>query len=101
MAKVIAVLGATGTQGGGLCRAILADKSGGFSCRAITRDPSKDKAKELATAGAGDLTTGRGTSVYSARHPTRHRRRCAATGDSEQGDERGALHFILTRGSGS
>ena len=52
MAKVIAVLGATGTQGGGLCRAILADKSGGFSCRAITRDPSKDKAKELAAAGA-------------------------------------------------
>jgi len=59
MAKVIAVLGATGTQGGGLCRAILADKSGGFSCRAITRDPGKDKAKELAAAGAevvsGDL----------------------------------------------
>ena len=27
MAKVIAVLGSTGTQGGGLCRAILADKS--------------------------------------------------------------------------
>jgi len=52
MAKVIAVLGSTGTQGGGLCRAILADKSGGFSCRAITRDPSKDKAKELAAAGA-------------------------------------------------
>jgi uncharacterized protein YbjT (DUF2867 family) len=52
MAKIIAVLGATGAQGGGLCRAILADTSGGFSCRAITRDPSKDKAKELAAAGA-------------------------------------------------
>jgi uncharacterized protein YbjT (DUF2867 family) len=52
MAKVIAVLGSTGTQGGGLCRAILADKSGGFSCRAITRDTNKDKAKELAAAGA-------------------------------------------------
>ena len=59
MAKVIAVLGATGGQGGGLCRAILADPSGGFSCRAITRDPNKDKAKALAAAGAdvvaGDL----------------------------------------------
>jgi uncharacterized protein YbjT (DUF2867 family) len=52
MAKVIAVLGATGGQGGGLCRAILADPSSGFSCRAVTRDPSKDKAKALAAAGA-------------------------------------------------
>lgn len=52
MAKVIAVVGSTGAQGGGVCRAILADKSGGFSCRAITRDPSKDKATALASAGA-------------------------------------------------
>src|SRR5690606_30488805 len=50
--KIIAVLGATGAQGGGLCRAILADPSGGFACRAITRDPSKDKAKALADQGA-------------------------------------------------
>jgi uncharacterized protein YbjT (DUF2867 family) len=52
MAKVIAVIGSTGAQGGGLCRAILADKTGGFTCRAITRDPSKDKAQALAAAGA-------------------------------------------------
>jgi uncharacterized protein YbjT (DUF2867 family) len=44
--KVIAVVGATGSQGGGLVNAILADASGGFSARAITRDPSKDKAKD-------------------------------------------------------
>jgi uncharacterized protein YbjT (DUF2867 family) len=50
--KIIAVVGSTGAQGGGLCRAILADKSGGFACRAITRDPSKDKAKALAQQGA-------------------------------------------------
>jgi uncharacterized protein YbjT (DUF2867 family) len=50
--KIIAVVGSTGVQGGGLCRAILADASGGFACRAITRDPSKDKAKALAAAGA-------------------------------------------------
>jgi uncharacterized protein YbjT (DUF2867 family) len=50
--KVIAVVGATGMQGGGLARAILADPSGGFACRAITRDPSKDAAKQLAQAGA-------------------------------------------------
>ena len=57
--KVIAVLGSTGSQGGGLCRAILADAAGGFACRAVTRDTSKDKAKALASAGAevvkGDL----------------------------------------------
>lgn len=50
--KTIAVLGSTGSQGGGLCRAILDDSAGGFACRAITRDPSKDKAKELASKGA-------------------------------------------------
>ena len=52
MAKIIAVVGATGVQGGGLARAILADPSGGFSVRAITRDPSKDNAKALAAKGA-------------------------------------------------
>src|SRR5918998_2396149 len=52
MTKIIAVVGSTGAQGGGLCRAILADKSGEFACRAITRDPSKDKAQALAAAGA-------------------------------------------------
>lgn len=51
-AKVIAVLGATGMQGGGLCRAILADDSGEFACRALTRDPSKDSARALSAAGA-------------------------------------------------
>jgi uncharacterized protein YbjT (DUF2867 family) len=50
--KVIAVVGATGAQGGGLARAILADPGGGFACRAITRDPDKDAAKALAQAGA-------------------------------------------------
>lgn len=57
--KIIAVLGSTGSQGGGLCRAILADSAGGFACRAVTRDTTKDKAKALASAGAevvkGDL----------------------------------------------
>jgi len=50
--KVIAVLGATGAQGGGLVRAILADPDGGFAVRAITRDPSSEKAQELAALGA-------------------------------------------------
>ena len=38
--KIIAVVGATGAQGGGLVRAILGDPSGGFAVRAITRDPT-------------------------------------------------------------
>src|SRR6185437_918314 len=60
--KIIAVVGATGAQGGGLARAILADPNGGFACRAITRDPGKPQAKALADSGAevvrGDLDDG-------------------------------------------
>jgi uncharacterized protein YbjT (DUF2867 family) len=50
--KIIAVVGSTGAQGGGLVRAILADPGSGLAARAITRDASKDKAKALAAAGA-------------------------------------------------
>ena len=50
--KIIAVVGATGAQGGGLVRAILKDPSSDFVVRAITRDPSTDAAKTLAALGA-------------------------------------------------
>jgi uncharacterized protein YbjT (DUF2867 family) len=50
--KIIAVVGATGAQGGGLVRAILADKSGTFAVRAITRNPESEKAEALRAAGA-------------------------------------------------
>jgi len=50
--KTIAVVGATGAQGGGLVRAILADPQGGWRARAITRKVDSDKAKALAAAGA-------------------------------------------------
>ncbi|MBI3812310.1 MAG: NmrA/HSCARG family protein [Nitrospirae bacterium] len=50
--KIIAVVGATGAQGGGLVRAILSDKNGGFTARALTRDVKSDKAKALAKLGA-------------------------------------------------
>ncbi len=50
--KIIAVLGATGAQGGGLVRAIQADRNGPFKARAVTRDVNSDKAKQLAALGA-------------------------------------------------
>jgi len=56
--KVIVVTGATGAQGGGLVRAILADRGGPFVARAVTRKPDSEKAKALARLGvevvAGD-----------------------------------------------
>ena len=50
--KIIAVVGATGAQGGGLVRAILNDPGSGFSVRALTRKADSDKAKELKKLGA-------------------------------------------------
>ncbi|MEP6491907.1 MAG: NmrA/HSCARG family protein [bacterium] len=50
--KIIAVVGATGGQGGGLVRAILADKSSEFTVRAITRDADSENAKALRALGA-------------------------------------------------
>jgi len=50
--KFIAVVGATGAQGGGLVRAILADGAGPFAARAITRKPESEKARALSSLGA-------------------------------------------------
>jgi uncharacterized protein YbjT (DUF2867 family) len=50
--KIIAVVGATGAQGGGLVRAILEDPESRFAVRAITRKPDSDRGRALAAAGA-------------------------------------------------
>lgn len=50
--KIIAVVGATGAQGGGLVRAIVNDPASGFTVRALTRDVNSDKGKALAKLGA-------------------------------------------------
>ena len=49
--KVIAVVGATGAQGGGLARAIGSSPDSGFAVRALTRTPAGEKARSLADAG--------------------------------------------------
>lgn len=49
--KIIAVVGATGAQGGGLVRAIVKEPAAGFTVRALTRDANSDKAKTLASLG--------------------------------------------------
>lgn len=50
--KLISVVGATGSQGGGLVKAILADPDGQFRVRALTRSSHSRAARELAAAGA-------------------------------------------------
>ena len=50
--RIIAVVGATGAQGGGLVRAILNDPEHTFAVRALTRNVNSDKARELAKSGA-------------------------------------------------
>ncbi|MEN6608204.1 MAG: NmrA/HSCARG family protein [Bryobacteraceae bacterium] len=50
--KIIAVVGATGTQGGGLVRAITDDLKSEFAVRALTRDVNSEKAQALKKLGA-------------------------------------------------
>ena len=50
--KVIAVTGATGSQGSGLVRAILNDPAGGFSVRVLTRHIDSERSREFAKRGA-------------------------------------------------
>jgi len=54
--KIVAIVGATGGQGGSLARAILADPAGAFSVRAVTRRPESAAARALAACGADIVT---------------------------------------------
>jgi uncharacterized protein YbjT (DUF2867 family) len=49
--KIIAVIGATGAQGGGLVHSILNDPNSEFIPRAITRKPESEKAQQLKDIG--------------------------------------------------
>lgn len=50
--KIITVFGATGAQGGGLARAILADATSEFAVRVVTRNANSEKSKTFAQLGA-------------------------------------------------
>ena len=50
--QIIAVVGATGAQGGGLVRAILNDPNSTFTARVLTRDVHSSKATSLQHQGA-------------------------------------------------
>jgi uncharacterized protein YbjT (DUF2867 family) len=65
--KVLVVFGATGTQGGSVIKAILADPktAEAYSIRAITRDPSKPAAQKLTAAGVEVITVSPTFYVYS------------------------------------
>jgi uncharacterized protein YbjT (DUF2867 family) len=65
--KIIAVLGATGAQGGGLVRAILSDPNSEFIPRVITRDVLSDKARALAALGA-EIVAADASDETSLRH---------------------------------
>jgi uncharacterized protein YbjT (DUF2867 family) len=54
--KLIAVIGATGAQGGGLVRALVRDPDTEFAARALTRNVTSAKAQELARLGAEVVT---------------------------------------------
>lgn len=49
MARVIVVFGATGSQGGGVAKALLKDKR--FQVRCVTRNTESPKAQALASLG--------------------------------------------------
>jgi uncharacterized protein YbjT (DUF2867 family) len=55
--RTIAVIGATGTQGGGLADGILSNQAGPFRLRALTRNPDSDAARGLAERGAEVVAT--------------------------------------------
>ena len=55
--KIIAIVGSTGHQGGGLVRAILKDKKSPFLVRALTTDVNSEKANELKKLGVEVIST--------------------------------------------
>jgi nucleoside-diphosphate-sugar epimerase len=68
--KVIAVTGATGAQGGGVARAILADPDSGFTVRALTRTPVQPPPENSPHTGPRSSKQTSTTSRACTRHST-------------------------------
>lgn len=64
--KLITVFGATGNQGGSIARTLLEDPTAfaQFQVRAVTRDTTKEKAKELASKGAEVVQVSSSTALW-------------------------------------
>jgi uncharacterized protein YbjT (DUF2867 family) len=108
--KIIAVVGATGAQGGGLVKSILEDKGGEFAVRAITRDVNSEKAKELARQGAEVVAADIGDALSLKRafagahgafcvtffwaHFSPEKERAEAKGMAQAAKDRGLQHVI-------
>lgn len=93
--NIIAVTGATGAQGDGLVRSILADPNSAFAVRAITRDTGSQKARSPAAAGGEIVETliwfrkgiqwNRNDSLaITSAGGTRHHRHCCACKDARK-----------------
>jgi hypothetical protein len=67
--KIIAVVGATGAQGGGLVRAIVGDPKGGFAARALTATSTRQGqgAAELGAEVVADVDDRASSSAPSPR----------------------------------
>ena len=76
--KIIAVIGSTGAQGGGLVRAIVSDRGGPFAARAITRKPDSEKEKVAVAVGPGPDASSNGSSTDGATKPRARRAKAAA-----------------------
>lgn len=77
MSKVLTVFGATGLQGGSVAKAVLADPqlSKEFKVRAVTRDVTKQAAKDLAAKGAELLSVSASVAAQVPLPRAEHHRR--------------------------
>ena len=103
---IIAVVGATGTQGGSVARAILRDPDAAFSLRALTRKPASERAQALARDGA-DVVYADADDLESLKHAFAgaHGAYCmtdfwGGSGDPERERQQGAAMADAARSAG-
>src|SRR4030088_1914704 len=82
--KIIAVVGATGAQGGGLVRAILADQAGAFTPRGPPPRPAPDDETSLRKAFDGAYGAYVVTNFWAQRTPEQENERTRAQMELDQ-----------------